>query len=238
METIKTDTHLLLVDEIAEIKEGDLCYDIEASPGYNNIKRITRCLRTAKDSYWNKNKNINKVIAALPKLGDLPEFETLPPNTYTYPEKCCITKEGKTLMNKGCMERNHCEQPNTENDVVEKLAAELGFYDSTEDNKGNRTTKAFITGYKQAKSETMFSETFELLKEVSKKIHGADTWDLQKRIYEHIQSLTKPKEYEFVPEMIDNGFEGWDDGLGAFWHKILQPKIVNNKIQGAWKQKI
>ena len=28
----------------------------------------------------------------------------------TYPEKCCIQKEGKTVMNKGCMERNHCEK--------------------------------------------------------------------------------------------------------------------------------
>jgi len=33
---------------------------------------------------------------------------------------------------------------------VEKKAEDAGFYDSTEDNKGNRTTKAFLSGYNQA----------------------------------------------------------------------------------------
>lgn len=27
-----------------------------------------------------------------------------------YPTNCCVTKEGKTIKNKGCMERNHCER--------------------------------------------------------------------------------------------------------------------------------
>jgi hypothetical protein len=28
-----------------------------------------------------------------------------------YHTNCCISKEGKTMMNKGCMERNRCGQP-------------------------------------------------------------------------------------------------------------------------------
>ena len=34
----------------------------------------------------------------------------------------------------------------------------MGFYDSTEDNKGNRTTKAFIAGYNKAKENTYTEE--------------------------------------------------------------------------------
>lgn len=51
-----------------------------------------------------------------------------------YPENCCIQKEGKSLMNKGCMERNNCEKfiaTNNSNidipkviDEVEELASE------------------------------------------------------------------------------------------------------------------
>ncbi len=35
-----------------------------------------------------------------------------------YPELCCVSKEGKRLSNKGCMERNHCEQPKCTNGKV------------------------------------------------------------------------------------------------------------------------
>jgi len=43
-------------------------------------------------------------------------------------------------------------------DDVEKLADALGFYDSTEDNKGNRTAKAFIAGYNKAKEKYKYTE--------------------------------------------------------------------------------
>jgi hydroxymethylpyrimidine pyrophosphatase-like HAD family hydrolase len=43
-------------------------------------------------------------------------------------------------------------------DEVKKLADALGFYDSTEDNKGNRTTKAFIAGYNKAKEKYKYTE--------------------------------------------------------------------------------
>lgn len=31
-------------------------------------------------------------------------------SVFEYPPNCCILREGKTKMNKGCMERNNCEQ--------------------------------------------------------------------------------------------------------------------------------
>ena len=45
-----------------------------------------------------------------------------------------------------------------------------------------------------------------------------------------IQSLTKPKEYKFVPEMEAEYIDYPKDRGG-----IVKPKIVNNKIQGKWK---
>jgi len=41
---------------------------------------------------------------------------------------------------------------------VEKLACKLGYYNSSEDNKGNYTTKAFIAGYKTAQEKGSYSE--------------------------------------------------------------------------------
>ena len=61
MKLINNDIYLLLIDEEAEIMYNDLCYDIYGSPGYNNIKYVVRCLRSANDSYWNK--HTSKIIA-------------------------------------------------------------------------------------------------------------------------------------------------------------------------------
>lgn len=51
-----------------------------------------------------------------------------------------------------------------------------------------------------------------------------------------IQSLSKPKEYEFVPEMEivkDNN----NHGTGDIFHNNMKKefKIINNKIQGTWE---
>ena len=57
----------LYVTTDEEIKEGDLCYDKEAKPGWNGIENISKCLRTDKDGYWNK--RCKKIIATTdPKL--------------------------------------------------------------------------------------------------------------------------------------------------------------------------
>lgn len=62
MKTIKTDTHLLLVDETSEIiKEGDWFYS-------ENERGIAKALRSIISSVETGN---FKIIAASPKLGDL-----------------------------------------------------------------------------------------------------------------------------------------------------------------------
>jgi hypothetical protein len=48
-----SEAHYIVVNN-SEIKKGDLCYDKEGNPGYNNIKYIVKCLRTDSNSYWNK----------------------------------------------------------------------------------------------------------------------------------------------------------------------------------------
>lgn len=82
-----------------------------------------------------------------------------------YPEKCCIQKEGKSLMNKGCMERNHCEKfiatnkPNIDIpkvvDIVEELAYE--YYSENEHYKAADAFH-FKNGYNKSQETYPFSE--------------------------------------------------------------------------------
>jgi hypothetical protein len=61
--------HLYITTD-EEIKEGDLCYDKSAKPGWNGIEGISKCLRTDKNGYWNK--NCRKIIATTdPKLNEV-----------------------------------------------------------------------------------------------------------------------------------------------------------------------
>jgi len=71
---IETENYILVVSD-EEIKEGDLCYDMDGDSGHNGCKFIVKCLRTAKDSYWNK--HTKKIIAYQPK-GNAKELEGLP----------------------------------------------------------------------------------------------------------------------------------------------------------------
>ena len=75
---IYTPDYLLVVDN-SEIKKSDFCYDLDGSPGYKNNKFIVQCLRTAIDSYWNK--NCKKIIAHLPLNNSpiLTDMDLLPP---------------------------------------------------------------------------------------------------------------------------------------------------------------
>lgn len=66
MKTIKTETHLLLVDETAERPK--------IGAWYHNDGNIFCCVN---DYAIPKS---DEILAASPKLGDLPEFETLSPN--------------------------------------------------------------------------------------------------------------------------------------------------------------
>ena len=193
MKTIKTDTHLLLVDETADLFEGDKASSLDGlmitiSKGWNNSLKL----------------NMHKIIAASPKLGDLPEFETLSPNTEDDVEKVLI---------------DLCKNKGDENNTIDLNAYGIGVID----------------GYNQAKSETGFSldnmkkSMFEVYKNgLREPKDGKENFN---EIYNRvIRTLTKPKEYEFVPEM---------EQYTQNYHKDIwynRPKIVNNKIQGEWKE--
>lgn len=210
MKTIKTHTHYLLVDETAEIKEGDylLKYQHNNHPVANEIlqcfannapKSLGARTLVQKTEKWLDNSNCFKIIAASPKLGDLPEFETLP----------------------------------TEDNVIKNLA--FDYYNS---NEHYRVVDAFhwSNGYKQAKSETMFS--LDDMRRCwyagidNQKKYEADEPEMT--LDEYIQSLTKSKEYDFIPEMEEA--EEYDKVYGH-GDKFPRTKIINGKIQGVWKLK-
>ena len=140
---------------------------------------------------------------------DIPEFETLPSNT---------------------------------EDDVEKLAYNWLYSIADTINKGNKYSlkaleEGFIAGYKQAKSETMFSlEHMRKIWEAGIHFNEEQNYEFLPKEYVKwsfdliIQSLTKPKEYKFVPEMEAEYIDYPKDRGG-----IVKPKIVNNKIQGKWK---
>lgn len=90
-------------------------------------------------------------------------------------------------------------------DEVEKLADALGFYDSTEDNKGNRTTKAFITGYNKAKEKYKYTEEDVL-----------DAWELGAS---EVLPLTREKKNNLIKHLqqpkMPVGFECEIDDIGC-----------------------
>lgn len=198
MKTIQTSTHLLLVDETAELN-GDLTYYLHLPT--NTIHRLHSRMAGSKNLYTGMNGGIchgsfecAKIIAVSPKLGDLPEFETLPPNT---------------------------------EDDIEKLAKD--WYEKAKLNSSHMADpSSFKQGYKQAKSETMFS--LEDMREAFRASFGTGKYGFE----QFIQSLTKPKQYEFVPEMEELG-EVFNGQKSTKMYSDKKPKIVNNKIQGKWK---
>ena len=178
METIKTDTHTLLVDETAEIKEGDyMLYKSRFLDGtvktYEDYQKADWNIQlvTLSDAPYiqraveGKNaqaglKGVFKIIASSPKLGDLPEFETLPPNT---------------------------------EDDVEKLAYEqFKHLGNTLVTKGKKL--GYVIGYKQAKSETMFSlEDIKKAWDNGNNYHRGSLIQASQFTFEKtIESLTKP----------------------------------------------
>ena len=167
------------------------------------------------------NKEISfKILVAYPPINGIPEFETLPPNT---------------------------------EDDIEKLAKEFANNSTSCDyEEGINVGKyqGFIAGYKQAKSETMFSleqvkQAIELSRNIkdnsvddcftAEDISGCTEictydWKFHQSEEQIIQVLTTPKQYEFMPETIRVRFPKGEDG----WEDIYAPQIVNNKIQGVW----
>lgn len=233
MKTIKTDTHLLLVDETAKIKGGDKILNptneiqtvisLEKGIGTDNICWI----KVKETTKLQQILNSDKIIAASPKLGDLPEFETLPPNTEDDIEK--LAKKLNIQNNAEAWIYNQLsESPSEDNEFCAEVAKDY-----------------WIAGYKQAKSETMFS-----LKQVKQAINCAFVFSGGKDENETYQdcedfcleqvSLTKPKEYEFLVEYIIKekydvfGILPENQEIQISYSK--QPKIIKNKIQGVWKE--
>jgi hypothetical protein len=92
LEIIETLEYWFAVSD-EEIKEGDLCYDMDGNPGHNGCKFIVKCLRTAKDSYWNK--HTKKIIAYQPKDNALELDLPLLPEIVVEDEKSFIEKGKK-----------------------------------------------------------------------------------------------------------------------------------------------
>ena len=147
-----------------------------------------------------------KIIASHPPIEGCLEFGTLPPNIENKPIsiKEYVTDVFGINNNRLSIE----DLVLSGNDIIET-----------------------IEGYTQAKSETMFS--LEELEHISKSFAAQqyqNDFQLNFRDWFNINKdkLTKPKEFEFVPE-IDSTLVGLnlaDKG---------QPKVINNKIYGSWK---
>lgn len=203
MKTIKTDTHLLLVDETVVIKTSDWYLDLSV---FNNNTTINKGIYQMVYPKWGKEGqgDCAKIIASFPKLEGVAEFETLPPNTEG-DEMCMFDKAQEYAIG--------TKSPNRE-----------------------AHRQGFVEGYKQAKSK-MFSlnEVKGLLFQVGnamryKGVNYASYFNyknVKEEVDKVLQSLTKPKEYEFVPEM--------ENDIRQTASLYPQPKILNNKIQGTWK---
>lgn len=188
MKTIQTEKYLILVDET-----------IQPVNGYYYDTFIDK-IRNTNSAEYGKSEITLQIIAASPKLGDLPEFQTLPPNT--------------------------------EDDVETSIRKVIGeeYYKAI--NKDGSQFNLLKAVYKQAKSETMFSE-----KIYNTAIQVVGDNKIQ-TLRQFLQSLTKPKEYEFIVEeerlpFIVNKSKR-KNPLNGFEYA---PKIINNKIQGTWKLK-
>lgn len=87
-DVLRENVHLYAVSD-DEIKEGDWCYDEDSDKG------VVKCLRTAKDSYWNK--LCKKIIATTDKslkIKDFPDLDNsatrgLPTFKQSFLEKYC-----------------------------------------------------------------------------------------------------------------------------------------------------
>ncbi len=186
MKTIKTDTHLLLVDETAEIKEGD--YALQFNDIGTEPKEIFKVEYHIPPECF-----VRKIIAASPKLEGIPEFETLPPNkkvksiedadfTMKFPLKynesddAIEASDGEYIAElsscKGDLlflieaanekyQKEYILPPNTEDDVLNEFLNRMYPFqeDTVEEHKDliHLQRKMITIGFNLAKSETMFN---------------------------------------------------------------------------------
>jgi hypothetical protein len=170
-EIIYTQDFALIVSD-EEITKGDFCYDLDASPGYKNHKSIVRCLRTAKDSYWNK--NCKKIIAHRP-FTDAPVLEGVP----ILPE--FSEEDDIKLIAKQEAEKLHDKSRHEDWDIYEELVSEDAWLIEKGYNKAKETYKYteedLISFHKWAFQKVRIEESDKNTKEL------LDEW----------QSLQQPK---------------------------------------------
>jgi len=83
---------------------------------------------------------------------------------------------------------------------IEKLAEQLGFYDSTEDNKGNRTTKAFIAGYNAAQNKKWSDDDMNYIIDLISGTYNITLGVLKARLY--VQKKQFPTAVELGVEVV------------------------------------
>lgn len=66
LKLIQVNDGFVVVDLKAKMVKNDFAFDLDGNPGHNGIKYIVKVLRTADDSYWNK--NCDKIIFATQNL--------------------------------------------------------------------------------------------------------------------------------------------------------------------------
>jgi len=232
-EIIETSDYVLAVSE-EEIKKGDLCYDLDNVPSTEG--RIVKCLRTAKDTYWNK--YCKKIIAYQPK-NNAPELDLpLLPEMVVEDEKSFIEKgkkhwglpvlekfEGGHIKSSTLKELIDAVIENTwkeckrflskriVEDDVEKLAEEY------KNKKGSIPTtgledEIFKLGFKDGyKAATKVYSEEDLRKAME--IIRSDTYK-RESIDSVIQSLKQPKPKWFVAEVINTNSYGSEVSDGSY----------------------
>lgn len=199
--------YYLLVDEEAEIKEGDYVYDTHFHK--NIIWRV-------KNGDIGNPKNLDfcvKIIAHLPK-GNAPKLE------------------GVDLMPELPNDEEDVEQLAKD---YYKYRCEIEEDNFKQRNKKD-ITSSFIAGYKAAKqSEKKYSEVIKLLKNIcdwsSYKEHPIGKQAQQ--ALDILQSLSTTTPIDFEVEMVDEIVDLGRHGSTI----VYKPKVINGVLQGCWRFK-
>jgi hypothetical protein len=197
-EIIYTNDYALIVSAEV-IEKGDFCYDLYGDPGYKNYKFIVRCLRTAKDSYWNK--HCKKIIAHRP-LTDAIILEGVP----LLPE---FSKDDVDLIVKQEAEKLHDKGTHEDWDIYNQL-----IYEDSETIK---------IGYNKAKETYKYTEA-DLKKALLMK-HNALSVDY---VIDFLKKEKRPKYFdcETIYRVKSGTIQEHKDGLAGF--EYYAPKTIIN----------
>ena len=247
--TIKTSTGYVTVDLDASINDGDKVFVPDYPQSYWEF-RAPPCPMP----YWGNKNTCHKIIISYPKLEGVPEYESLPIHLHITKEcsKCgdtfkwingeptatqCINCGGELL-----------KVESLSIDDVEKLwekESEGRYPVKTHSKPENSPYKGIKEtfkhgcrfGYKIASKQKGFftDEDIRYIVQHIKNLLCIKSIDevSEAECVEHLHSL-KQSEWEFEIAMED--YEGeYNAKDKSYWQE--RPKIINNKIQGTWKQK-